>query len=62
MKLKAKERREMEEAEERARKQNDEYGRASAGEKNAATLVRNERTEQKVARDQGLDAWSFILI
>eukprot|EP00903_Cladosiphon_okamuranus_P017842 g16420.t1 len=39
VKLKAKDRREMEEAEERARKQNEEYSRASEGEKNAATAV-----------------------
>lgn len=43
VKLKAKDRREMEEAEERARKQMEEYSRASAGEKDAATLVSNEQ-------------------
>lgn len=42
VKLKAKDRREMEEAKERARKQNEEYSCASEEEKNAATVVSNQ--------------------
>lgn len=48
VKLKAKERREMEEAEERARKQLEEYSRASSGEKNAATLVRSSYSRSEL--------------
>lgn len=41
VKIKMKDRREMEETEERERKANEEYSRASTGEKNAATMVSN---------------------
>lgn len=47
VKLKAKDRREIEVAEERVRKQNEEYSRASAGEKDAATLVSSNHVDTK---------------
>ena len=48
VKLRAKERREMEEAEERARRQLEEYSRASSEEKNAATLVRSSYSRSEL--------------
>ena len=45
--MKERDRREMEKAEERARKQYEECNRASEGEKNAATLVSHEQQKYR---------------